>query len=84
MMMDRILKQKIVGNSKVAIQVGAFSKLEGANKVKKDYQNKYPSKIVEYVNQNGLYKVLIKGFSSEQDAVNFRSTNGLNNAVIIK
>ncbi|QEZ89417.1 septal ring lytic transglycosylase [Aliarcobacter cibarius] len=76
--------QKIVGNSKVAIQVGAFSKLEGANKVKKDYQNKYPSKIVEYVNQNGLYKVLIKGFSSEQDAVNFRSTNGLNNAVIIK
>ena len=71
-------------SSKIAIQVGAFSKVEGANKVKSDYQNKYPSKMVEYVNQNGLYKVLIKGFSNEQEALNFRAENGLGSAVIIK
>ncbi len=71
-------------SSKIAIQVGAFSKIEGANKIKTEYQKKYPSKIVEYINQNGLYKVLIKGFSSEQEAQSFRSANGLNNAVIIK
>lgn len=71
-------------SSKIGIQVGAFSKLEGANKVKSEYQKRFPSKMVEYVNQNGLYKVIIKGFSSYDDAQIFKSNNGLNNSVIIK
>ena len=82
-----VIKNKPINSSissKIAIQVGAFSKVEGANKVKSDYQNKYPSKMVEYVNQNGLYKVLIKGFSNEQEALSFRAENGLGSAVIIK
>lgn len=82
-----VIKNKPIKPSaglKIAIQVGAFSKVEGANKVKTDYQNKYPSKMVEYVNQNGLYKVLIKGFSNEQEALSFRAENGLGSAVIIK
>lgn len=82
-----VIKNKPINSSvssKIAIQVGAFSKVEGANKVKSDYQNKYPSKMVEYVNQNGLYKVLIKGFLNEQEALSFRAENGLGSAVIIK
>lgn len=71
-------------NSKIGIQVGAFGKIEGANKVKRDYENRYPSKNIEISNQNGLYKVFIKGFSSEQEALNFRSQNGLNSALIVK
>lgn len=74
----------ISSSSKIGIQVGAFSKLEGANKVKSEYQKRFPSKMVEYVNQNGLYKVIIKGFSSYDDAQIFKSNNGLNNSVIIK
>ncbi len=73
---------KAYSSSNVAIQVGAFSKLEGANKVKSEYQNKYPSKMVEYVNQNGLYKVFIKGFANEQEAQSFKSSNGLNGIII--
>lgn len=70
-------------NSNIALQVGAFSKLEGANKTKDEYQRRFPSKMVEYINQNGLYKVIIKGFASENEAQNFKSNNGLN-AIIIK
>ena len=68
-------------SSGIAIQVGAFSKLDGANRTKIEYQNKFPSKTVEYTNQNGLYRVLIKGFSSEQEAQNFKSINGLNGII---
>lgn len=69
--------------SNIALQVGAFSKIEGANKTKQEYQRRFPSKMVEYVNKNGLYRVLIKGFASENEAQNFKSNNGLN-AIIIK
>ncbi|WP_228286299.1 septal ring lytic transglycosylase RlpA family protein [Arcobacter vandammei] len=73
---------KSYSNSSIAIQVGAFSKIEGANKVKSEYERKYPSKTVVYVNQNGLYKVLIKGFSNEQEAQSFKSSNGLSGIII--
>ena len=70
------------------IQVGAFSKIQGAKKVKKeyDYDLEAPYKVIikqELVNGNRVNRVLISGFKSEDEADEFRNNNGLSNSRII-
>ena len=68
------------------LQVGAFSVESGAVKVKNDYQKKFRNNKVEvqkvFVNGKSLNKVFLRGFSSYEDAQQFKNTNGLDNAVI--
>jgi rare lipoprotein A len=71
-----------------SLQVGAFSKIEGAQKTVSDYQRKFSSNKVEsekvFVNGKTLYKVFIKGFKSYDEAQRFKNSNGLTNAMVIK
>ena len=71
-----------VGN--YSIQVGAFSKVEGAIKTANDYQRKFGANKVTYEKVSSLYKVFIKGFNSYEDAQRFKNMNNLGNALIIK
>ena len=68
------------------LQVGAFSLESGAIKVKSDYQKKFRSNKVEvqkvFVNGKTLNKVFVRGFSSYENAQEFKNANGLDNAVI--
>ena len=68
------------------LQVGAFSVESGAVKVKNDYQKKFRSNKVDVqkvmVNGKTLNKVFVRGFSSYENAQDFKNANGLDNAVI--
>ena len=68
------------------LQVGAFSLESGAIKVKSDYQKKFRKNKVEvqkvFVNGKTLNKVFVRGFSSYENAQEFKNANGLDNAVI--
>ena len=83
------IKEKTIVNNKYSLQVGAFSKLEGAIKTKNKYENilnnQYKLDILKVASNNKyLHKVLIKGFSSHNQAQMFKDLNGFNNAIIIK
>jgi rare lipoprotein A len=68
------------------LQVGAFSLESGAMKVKSDYQKKFRNNKVEVqkvlVNGKTLNKVFVRGFSSYENAQQFKNANGLDSAVI--
>ena len=68
------------------LQVGAFSLESGAIKVKSDYQKKFRKNKVEvqkvFVIGKTLNKVFVRGFSSYENAQEFKNANGLDNAVI--
>ncbi|RXJ93287.1 hypothetical protein CRV02_14880, partial [Arcobacter sp. CECT 8989] len=55
-------KANVKGN--FSVQVGAFSLVSGAQQTQSTYQKKFPSKKVEYVENGGIYRVFIRGFSS--------------------
>jgi rare lipoprotein A len=70
------------------LQVGAYSKIEGAKKVKSDYDMvlDLPYKaVIKQTISNGIIvnKVLISGFDTREDAEEFRNNNDMLNAVII-
>ena len=83
------IKEETLVNDNFNIQVGAFSKLDGAITTKRKYEsilnNQYKVDIVKVVsNDRFLHKVLIRGFNSRNQAQMFKDLNGLNNAVIIR
>ena len=83
-----IIEEKTIINYNYNLQVGAFSKLEGAIRTKRKYEsiinNQYDVDIVKVVsNDRFLHKVLIRGFSSRNQAQMFKDANALNNAIII-
>ena len=83
------IKEKTIVNYKYSLQVGAFSKLEGAIKTKNKYENilnkQYKVDILKVVSNNRyLHKVLIEGFNSQNQVEMFKDLNGFNNAIIIK
>jgi len=73
-----------VATGNYSIQVGAFSKMEGATKLANDYQRRFGANKVTYEKVASLYKVFIKGFNSYEDAQRFKNMNNLGNALIIK
>lgn len=69
---------------KFSIQVGAFSLQAGASKTVDEYKAKFPSKKIEYVENGGIYRVYIRGFSSYDDGQNFKAKNSLTNAIVVQ
>ncbi|MGB1227549.1 MAG: septal ring lytic transglycosylase RlpA family protein [Poseidonibacter sp.] len=83
------IEEKTLAYDNYNIQVGAFSKLDGAMLTKRKYENilnnQYKVDVVKVVsNDRFLHKVLIRGFNSRNQAQMFKDLNGLNNAVIIR
>ena len=73
---------------RIYLQVGAFSKIEGAKKIKNEYNatldRPYEAIIKqEQVNGVRINRVLIIGFNSEEEADEFRNNNGIINSRII-
>ena len=83
------IEETTIVNDNYNLQVGAFSKLDGAMKTKIKYENmlnnQYKVDVVKVVSNNRyLHKVLIKGFNSRNQAQMFKDLNDLNSALIIK
>ena len=73
---------------KYYLQVGAFSNIQGAKKIKKEYEYdiESPYKVIikqELVNGNRVNRVLISGFKNEEEAEEFKNNHGLMNSRII-
>jgi rare lipoprotein A len=75
---------KSSSGGKFSIQVGAFSLQAGALKTVDEYKAKFPSKKIEYVENGGIYRVYIRGFSSYDDGQNFKAKNSLTNAIVVQ
>ena len=75
---------KSSSGGKFSIQVGAFSLQAGASKTVDEYKAKFPSKKIEYVENGGIYRVYIRGFSSYDDGQNFKAKNSLINAIVVQ
>lgn len=75
---------KTSSSSKFSIQVGAFSLQAGALKTVDEYKAKFPSRKIEYVENGGIYRVYIRGFSSYDDGQNFKAKNSLTNAIVVQ
>lgn len=83
------IEEKTIVHNNYNLQVGAFSKLEGAMQTKRKYEsmlnNQYTVDVVKVVsNDRFLHKVLIRGFASQNQAQMFKDLNSLNNAIIIR
>ncbi len=82
------IKEKVYEVNNYNIQVGAFSRYEGAvitkDKFSKMINFKKNVKIKKVTkNFKTLYKVLIEGFSSYNSAQEFKNTNELNSSVVV-
>lgn len=75
---------KSSSGGKFSIQVGAFSLQAGALKTVDEYKAKFPLKKIEYVENGGIYRVYIRGFSSYDDGQNFKAKNSLTNAIVVQ
>lgn len=75
---------KSSSGGKFSIQVGAFSLQAGALKTVDEYKAKFPSKKIEYVENGGIYRVYVRGFSSYDDGQNFKAKNSLTNAIVVQ
>ena len=77
-------KEQIIRSENFFLQVGAFSKYEGALNVKRKFnlilENNYQAIIKRYSNIN---RVWIKGFKSLEEAEDFKMNNDLKSSVII-
>jgi rare lipoprotein A len=80
--------QQRVKLSDFGIQVGAFSRYDGARRTKQKYEKLSGDKyrvVIKKVQEDGrtLYRVFLMGFASEQAARDYRDCQGLNGAAII-
>lgn len=70
------IKKKVIG--KYALQIGSFSKIEGAITTQERYNNasgRYKTIIKDVEDINGrLFKVLLIGFGSEEEAIDYKAT----------
>ena len=81
-------KKAIRFTSNYYLQVGVFSKLEGAMDTKRKFEIALDDKykiVLKDGNLNGktIKRVWISGFGSEQEAVDFKESNNLQGAVVI-
>ena len=75
-------------SAKYYLQVGVFSQIQGAKSVKRKFNTILDAShkaIVKqgFLNGNRINRVWISGFRSHQEAEDFKSEEGLNNAMII-
>jgi rare lipoprotein A len=70
-----------------ALQIGSFSQIEGAIKTQAQYDNTdgYNTVIKDIESENGrVFKVLLKGFKSEQEARDYKSKGNFENSFIVR
>ena len=80
-----VKKQKKSGN--YALQIASFSNIEGALKVQAKYDNisGYKTVISDIDSENGrVFKVLLKGFKSEEEAREYKDNSVFENAFIVR
>ncbi|MBT5935696.1 MAG: septal ring lytic transglycosylase RlpA family protein [Sulfurimonas sp.] len=78
-------QKKSLGN--YTLQIASFSKIEGALETQEKYDNTngYKTIIKDIENESGRsFKVILKGFKSEQEARDYKSTSVFNQAFIIR
>jgi rare lipoprotein A len=76
-----------VALDKYALQIGSFSKIEGAMKIQEIYDGKdgYKTLIKDVENKNSrIFKVWLSGFKSEQEARDYKAQGHFENAFIVK
>ncbi len=79
-------KNEVMSVGKYYVQVGAFSKYEGAKITQRKFKNMISDKYSAIVRKNSkdhYSRVWISGFRSEAEAKNYRENNGLEGAMII-
>jgi len=79
-------KNEVMSVGNYYVQVGAFSKYNGAKVTQRKFKNLVSSEynvIIKKNSHDGLNRVWISGFRSEDEAKNFREENGLQGAMII-
>ncbi len=76
-------KAEVATVGKYFVQVGAFSRLEGAKITKRKFEMALENRYRVIIKSTDLNRVWISGFRSESEARDFRSNNGLNSAMII-
>ena len=81
------VKRPVTMNYKsYAIQIGSFSKIEGAMRVQEQYDGyKGHSSVIKDSETEGkrLFKVLLKGFATENEAREFKNGSPFQNAFIV-
>jgi rare lipoprotein A len=65
------------------IQVGAFSKIDGARAIKRKFELVLDKRYKVLIKKGSINRVWISGFRSEDEAQDFKIKNDLNNAMII-
>ena len=75
--------------SDFGVQVGAFSRVEGAQVTKRKYTGRYANYhpiVKRFADEDGmtLYRVWLMGFGSEQEARDFKVNNDLSGAFIVR
>lgn len=76
-------KEQTMTVGKYYVQVGAFSRLEGAKVTKRKYEMILENRYNVVIKSTNLNRVWISGFRSEEEARDFKANNGLNGAMII-
>ena len=75
--------------SNFGIQVGAFKRYEGAKIYKQKYLSQYfdyKTVIKKFTDEDGepLYRVWVMGFGSEEEAIDFKNSNSLYGAFVVR
>jgi rare lipoprotein A len=79
-------RDEVMSVGKYYVQVGAFSKYNGALITQRKFKNLISSRYNVIIRRNGddkLNRVWIGGFRSETETINFKEENGLQGAMII-
>lgn len=76
-------KEETATVGKYYVQVGAFSRLEGAKITKRKFETALEDRYHVVIKTTDLNRVYIAGFRSESEARDYKANNGLNSAMII-
>ena len=76
-------KAEVATVGKYYVQVGAFSRIEGARITKRKFEMALENRYKVIIKSTDLNRVWISGFRSEDEARDFKAKNGLNSAMII-
>ncbi len=79
----KLEKQEVATVGKYLIQVGAFSRYEGAKIIKRKFEMVLENRYNVAIKRSDFNRVFISGFRSEAEAIDFKEKNGLNSAMII-
>ncbi len=79
----KVEKEQTATVGKYFVQVGAFSRLEGAKITKRKFESVIEDRYNVIIKSTDLNRVWIAGFRSEQEAIDFKEKNGLSSAMII-